>query len=227
MSRRPLPLLAAMAFSVLCTAPVSAAIIGGPDIIAPPTNLGPNPFADDRVVAFYEKQNVMLGKNVDLGRKVGRKIAKAKGSRDAKAARTISEGTLVSSHYIAYDPDGIRRNSMTVEFDSEILGVVVGNKRLEATDFLGADGVDYEHFRYRSREWRDKYTISADGKSLTIKLRANTPGDYFRVITAGTGTPPPPPPPPPAAPEPGAALLFGLGAAWVARRTGRRTSAAR
>jgi hypothetical protein len=221
MPRRPLPLLFAFALSVLCTAPVSAGIISGPDMISPPTTLGPNPFGQDRVVAFYEKQNVTLGKNVDIGRRVAKKLAKAKGSRDPKAARTISEGTLVSSHYVAYDPDNVRRQSVTVEFDSEILGVVVGNKRLVATDFLGADGVDYKRFPYRSREWRDKYKISADGKSITLKFRANSPGDHFRIITAGTGTPPPPPPPP-AAPEPGAALLFGLGAALIARRTSRR-----
>jgi hypothetical protein len=221
------PLALALAASVLCTAPVSAAIISGPDIISPPTTLGPNPFGQDRVVAFYEQQNVTLGQNVDLGRKVGRKLAKAKGSRDAKAARTVSEGTVVSSHYIAYDPKEATRRSITVEFDSEILGVVVGNRRLTATDFLGADGVDYERFPYRSREWRDKYKIGPDGKTITIKLRTNSPGDHFRIITAGTGTPPPPPPPPPSAPEPGAALLFGLGAAIVARRAGRRKAAKR
>jgi hypothetical protein len=227
MPRRPLSVFLAVAIGALCTAPVSAAIIGGPDIISPPTTLGPNPFGQDRVVAFYEQQNITLGKNVDLGRKVGKKLAKAKGGRDAKSARTVAEGTLVSSHYVAYDPDGVRRATVTIEFDSEILGVVVGDKRLLATDFLGADGVDYKSFRYRTREWRDKYKISKDGKSITLKFRANTPGDHYRIITAGTGTPPPPPPPPPAAPEPGAALLFGLGAVLIARRSGRRKPAAR
>jgi hypothetical protein len=227
MARRPLSILLGAAIVALCTAPVSAAIISGPDIISPPTTLGPNPFGQDRVVAFYEQQNITLGKSVDLGRKVGKKIAKAKGSRDAKSARTVAEGTLVSSHYVAYDPASVKRASVTVTFDSEILGVVVGDQRLAATDFLGADGVDYKSFRYRTREWRDKYKISKDGKSITLKFRANTPGDHFRIITAGTGTPPPPPPPPPAAPEPGAALLFGLGAALIASRTGRRKPAAR
>jgi hypothetical protein len=227
MARRPLALVLGAAIAALCTAPVSAAIISGADVIAPPTTLGPNPFGQDRVVAFYERQNITLGKNVDLGRKVGKKLAKAKGGRDAKSSRTISEGTLVSSHYVAYDPSGITRRSVTVSFDSEILGVVVGDKRLAATDFLGADGVDYKRFRLRSRELRDKYKISADGKSITFKLRASNPGDHIRVITAGAGTPPPPPPPPPAAPEPGAALLFGLGAALIAHRSGRRKAAVR
>lgn len=219
--------IAAAALALLATAPAQAAIIGGPNIIAPPTNLGPNPFGDNHFLAFYEQQNVVLGKNVDLGRKVGRKLAKAKGTRDAKAARTLQEGTLVSSHYVAFDPGDVTRNSVTIDFDTEILGVVVGNKRLIATDFLGADGVAYDSFRFRGREWRDHYTISADGKSITLKYRANSPGDYVRIITAGTGTPPPPPPPPPAAPEPGAALLFGLGAALVARFTGRRGRSSR
>lgn len=219
MSHRHPAAVAAIALALLCTAPAGAAIISGPDVISPPAVLGPNPFGANRFIAFYERQNVVLGENVDLGNKVSRKLARAKGGRDAKAARMLSEGTLVSSHYIAYDPAGTVRNSVTVAFDSEILGVVVGSNRLARTDFLGAEDIDYGRFRHRGKEWRDHFKISADGKSLTLKYRANSPGDYVRVITAGTDTPPPPPP---AAPEPGAALLFGLGAAAVARFTGRR-----
>ena len=227
MVRSPLALAAFAALSALWTGPVSAAIISGPDIISPPTTLGPNPFGQDRVVAFYEQQNVALGQNVDLGRKAARKVSLARGS-SGKPSRTVEAGTVVSSHYVAYDPSGVARTSMTIEFDSEIIGVVVGDRRLVLTDFLGADGVDYKKFRFRSREPRDRYKIGADGKSVTIKLRANSPGDHFRIITAGRDTPPPPPPPPPpSAPEPGAALLFGLGAAIVARRASRRKSAAR
>jgi hypothetical protein len=75
--------------------------------------------------------------------------------------------------------------------------------------------------------------ISPDGQSITFYFRANDPGDYVRVITAGVETPPPPPPPPidppPNAPlpEPGAALLFGVGAALVKLSTGRRSRPSR
>jgi PEP-CTERM motif len=58
-------------------------------------------------------------------------------------------------------------------------------------------------------------------------MRANSPGDYIRIITEGRTLTPPPPPiddPPPAVPEPGAALLFGAGAVAVrafSRQRGR------
>ncbi|HEX2486000.1 MAG TPA: PEP-CTERM sorting domain-containing protein, partial [Myxococcota bacterium] len=135
--------------------------------------------------------------------------------------------TRVSSHYVIYDPTERRRNSLTITFDTPILGVMSSGKRLRASDWIGADGVEYRPFRHRRFERRDAYRISEDGLSVTLRMRANSPGDYFRIITEGRTLTPPPPPidePPPAVPEPGAALLFGAGAVAVrafARQRGR------
>lgn len=187
-------LLAALGFA----AEARAGFISGARVIDPPAVIGRDAMEADFVFAFYEQQNQVLD----------------------QALRTdggwIDLGTRVSSHYVIYDPTKRTRRSVTITFDSPILGVMSKGKRLRDSDWVGAEGVEYRRFRHRRYEWRDAYRISADGYSITLRLRANSPGDYLRVVTAGrTPTPPPPPTPPvdpPAVPEPGAALLFGAGA---------------
>jgi hypothetical protein len=190
-----------------------AGIISGPTMIEAPVSLGKNPFNQNEFFAFYEAQNVVLDKKL-----------KVKGG-------FVPAGELVSSQYVLFDPRGITRDTITITFDSEILGVIVNNKQLKKSDFLGKSGVDYRRFKMRGREFRDKFVISADGKSITFKNRASSPGDYIRIVTRGREIIPPPPPPPPIdpppVPEPGAALLFGLGAALVKLGAGRRLRPAR
>jgi hypothetical protein len=205
--RKLLRALSCTALAAVATAGAAqAGVISGPRVIDPPTVLGPNPMDSDVVYAFYEQQNVVLDQalRVDGG--------------------WIELGTRVSSHYVLYDPSQRTRRSITITFDSPILGVMSSHKRLRRSDWIGAEGVEYRRFRHRWYEWRDAYRISADGYSITLRLRASSPGDYLRVVTAGrTVTPPPPPPPPepPAVPEPGAALLFGAGA-WLVRTLSRQ-----
>jgi hypothetical protein len=180
--------------------------MSGPLMINPPTTLGPNPLGESSFFAFYEQQDVVLQNDVRVNR------------------GWVGQGTLVRSHYILYDPTNVTRRVVTITFDSEILGVMTNGRRLKKSDFLGMEDVDYKRFRHRGREWRDKYEISEDGRSITFRMRANNPGDYMRILTRGEIPIPPSPPPPPvsALPEPGAALLFGLGTAWIGVSTGRK-----
>jgi hypothetical protein len=213
--RKLLWTLSCAALAALALAPAArAGIISGPRMIEPPAVLGPDPIGSESFYAFYEQQNHVLAEAVRVD------------------GGWIDVGTRVSSHYLIYDPAARTRNSITVTFDAPILGVMSTGRRLRASDWIGADEVDYRSFRHRRFEWRDAYRISADGHSVTLRMRANSPGDYFRIVTAGrTLTPPPPPvddppdpPDPPAVPEPGAALLFGAGALAVravARQRGR------
>jgi hypothetical protein len=201
--------VAALALFASAASPALAGIMAGPTVIDPPAQLGRNALGQDEFFAFYEKQNVVLDRAVKVD------------------GGWIDAGTLVSSNYVIYDPKKPSHKTMTVTFDSPILGVITKDRRLKKSDFLGADGTRYKKFYARGREPRDKFVISADGLSITFKMNAGNPGDYMRVITRGSLTPPPPPPPPidpPAVPEPGAAALFGLGAALVKLSAGRRRS---
>jgi hypothetical protein len=205
----PRILAAALAAALLAAAPEAhAGIISGPTMVEAPVSLGKNPFNQNKFFAFYEAQNVVLDKKL-----------KVKGG-------FVPAGELVSSQYVLFDPRGITRDTLTITFDTEILGVIVNTKQLKKSDFLGKSGVDYKRFKMRGREFRDKFEISADGKTITFKNRASSPGDYIRIVTRGSEIIPPPPPPPPIdpppVPEPGAALLFGLGAALVKLSAGRR-----
>lgn len=223
-------LVAAVSLLALLVAPrAEAGIIGGPIMMGPPPVLGPNPIGETEFYGFHEQQNVILDRDLKLG-----KMKRAGVRRKAAPKVKLERGTLVSSHYLLYDPAEMVRHSLTIEFDSEILGVVVKGKKLKKTDFLGVSGVDYKKFPHRGWETRDRYEISADGRTITFHFRANNPGDYIRVITAGRLTPPPPAPPPfeppiepTPVPEPGAALLFGLGAGLVRFFTGRRSRPSR
>lgn len=224
-------LLAAVSLLALLAAPrADAGIISGPILMGPPPVLGPDVIGDAQFYAFHEKQNVVLDRKLKLG-----KMKRAGVRKKAAPKVKLERGTLVSSHYLLYDPAEVVRQSITIEFDSEILGVAMKGKKLKKTDFLGLDEVEYKSFRRRGKESRDRYEISADGRSITIHFQANHPGDYIRIITAGSLKPPPtaPPPiePPPIeptpVPEPGAALLFGLGAGLVRFFTGRRSRPSR
>ena len=190
-----------------------ATILSGPTMVDAPPVLGKNPLNHSGYFAFYEAQNVVLDQKL-----------RVKGG-------WVQSGEMVSSHYVLYDPHGITRDTITITFDSEILGVITNTKQLKKSDFLGKGGVSYKRFRMRGRELRDHYVISADGRSITFRNRASSPGDYMRVITRGKEIIPPPPPPPPIdpppVPEPGAALLFGLGAALVKLSAGRKTRPSR
>jgi hypothetical protein len=198
--RKLLRTISLAALAAAAAAPAArAGIISGPRMIDPPAVLGRDSMDADFVYAFYEQQNRVL----------------------EQALRTdggwIELGTRVSSHYLIYDPSERTRRTVTITFDSPILGVMSKGRRLRASDWIGAEGVEYRPFRHRRYEWRDAYRVSADGYSITLRLRANSPGDYLRVVTAGRTLTPPPPPidDPPVVPEPGAALLFGAGALAV------------
>jgi hypothetical protein len=179
----------------------------GVTLVSPPAILGPDPFGRAAFLGFEESQNVTLERalRVDGG--------------------WIPAGTLVSSHYILYDPTRITRMNATIGFDADVLGVISKGRRLRRSDWLGVPGVKYRRFHHRGHERRDSWRMGEDGQSVVFRHRAKSPGDYIRVITVGRTPVPPPPPeivPPPPVPEPGAALLFALGTAFVFHSTRRR-----
>ena len=112
---------------------------------------------------------------------------------------TISAGTEVQSHLVHFDPTRQQRLSGSMTFSEIIIGVIVRNwdKELENSDYLGASVFSDHYYRGLEGLWCDIFTISADQKTLTVDLYAETVMDEVRVITA--------------VPIPGAIWLLGSG----------------
>lgn len=111
-------------------------------------------------------------------------------------SRNVAAGTQVDSHMIHSDvPPGIptTRRTGTVSFPTDILGVIGSTARLGASDAaLGAPGTTYAGtVKYRGLEQDgtlspDKFTISADRRSLSFDVRTISVIDEIRVITRHT-----------------------------------------
>jgi hypothetical protein len=115
---------------------------------------------------------------------------------------TLLKGTVVASHYIFFDPYDSAITG-TVEFDANVLAIIRDTPYLAASDFLANTGVTYLNPEGRGFDYGDY--VFASGSQITFYGMANTPGDYFRVLTAdspGAEVP---------VPEPTTMLLLGLG----------------
>lgn len=116
----------------------------------------------------------------------------------------IKAGTIVSSHYLQWDPGNGSSGTVeaTINTDSQIFGFITSDQALFDSDaYLGLSSVDYNDFTLRGLESGDY--IAFNGNSVDIRWSASSPGDWTRMITAYS----------PAGvsevPVPAAALLFG------------------
>lgn len=166
----------------------------------PDNTVGNNTFQNTNLYAFDEDQNIVLVAPLSVDQR-------ADGTPGALAA-----GDTVASHYIFFDPGPAADMLGTIDFDSDIVGILSSTGLLLASDFLANTGVTYLNPGARGLEPGDTVTISG-ARQVTADFRASSPGDYIRVLTRFSPT---------AAPEPGVAALLVLGLGVVAlRRTGR------
>lgn len=101
---------------------------------------------------------------------------------------SIAAGTVVSSHYVWFDPERVRNGLADITFDGRILGVIIERPGLQATEAeLGLAGVTYEYPSLVGLEFGD--FASYVDNVLTIDWRASSPGDHIRVITAAIPVP--------------------------------------
>ncbi|MEQ8958437.1 MAG: PEP-CTERM sorting domain-containing protein [Coleofasciculus sp. C2-GNP5-27] len=222
---RSLP-VAAASVAVLAAHPSDAAIIGGSAILEnkggevveleildpPPSRVELNAINSLNVLGFNEKQNVILPQDILADDRFD--LSKESTSPNDVL---IPTGTLVSSHFIFFDPPTANRRvrwSGQVTFDQEIIGIVArrnahrdtnGILGLEDTSYnLGGLGLDIVPVD------RLEDIVSFEDNVLSFSITTGSTGlDPVRVITAAS-------PVTPAVPEPltilgsGIALGFGV-----------------
>jgi len=134
----------------------------------------------------------------------------------------IKAGTIVSSHYMQWDPGNGSNNRVnaTVDLDSEIFAFITADANLFNSDtFLGLSGFDYADFGNRGLESGD--TTDFNGSSVDISWRATSPGDWTRLITAyspgGDDSDDNGDDDQVSVPEPGSLTLLGIGIVLLSR----------
>lgn len=97
----------------------------------------------------------------------------------------IIAGTIVSSHYVQWDPGAGSSSKVTatLDFDSDIFAFITADQKMFDSDTpLGLPGLDYNDFGFRGLEGGDITTINGD--KVDIEWNASSPGDWTRLITA-------------------------------------------
>ncbi len=125
----------------------------------------------------------------------------------------ISAEQRVNSHFIHFDSPGSQAGTArgTVTFDGDILGVICvnesGQRDLDNSDFLGSPTLFSHGNNNRGLELAsagDRFSISADLRTIEFNFAISSPGDYIRVVTQ--------------VPAPGSLALIGAGGLVAARR---------
>ncbi|MBI3349514.1 MAG: PEP-CTERM sorting domain-containing protein [Burkholderiales bacterium] len=177
---KPLAAGLCMAFAALSASAtiVSGAVTGGNTggifvKLSIPINgsnsVGNDDFNSPNLYGFDESQNILLAAtlNMDIG-------------------GPVAAGTQVASHYVFFDPATTNPAGHiigTVDFDSDILGIITSTGLLLASDILANTSVHYQNPAQRGLEAGDSVTIS-NTRQIKFDTFATSPGDYVRVITA-------------------------------------------
>lgn len=173
------------------------------------TTTPPNPIKEDPddgvLLAWNEVQNLVLTQDLRVDRVFDENASFVQAVSGGDFL--IKAGTIVSSHYLQWDPGNGSSSSVstTISLDSQVFAFITADSNLFNSDFLGLPGLDYADFGLRGLESGDKTEFN--GANVDIDWTASSPGDWTRLITAfspGGVTP---------VPVPAAAPLLGLGLA--------------
>ncbi len=179
-----------------CTGANACVIASDLSDIPDPVARNPN---DGVLLAWDEVQNVTLTEDLRVDRVFDPDADFVGRAGDDFVLRA---GTIVSSHYLQWDPGNgsARRVETTVSLDSQIFAFITADRNLFASDVLGLPGIDYNDFGLRGLEAGD--TTIFDGPDVEIGWTASSPGDWTRLITAFSPGGAPDPTPDPVTPSP-------------------------
>jgi hypothetical protein len=159
--------------------------------ISPPVSVNLNKLTSNTCVRLFDElQDLTLGRSLKVD------ISKP-GTYDQPRDLTpvwIPAGTSVDSHLLHADNIGRAavRLAGSVTFDADIIGVIVLDRSLDRSDYLGSPTTSYPtELEDRGLELAgplanggDLVTISADRRTLTFNVRFSSALDQIRVLTA-------------------------------------------
>ncbi len=192
----PLLVLAAVLIVVLATARAQIVSATGDVVeVSPPPSVAPGASeSNERIIAFDEQQCYTLTQplTVDISQP-----GTYSPTNPVLTPSVIPAGTVVSSHLLHFDPVGAPLTTVTrsgsATFDADVLGIIVGDTTLTASDYLGATGTTYPTgagITLRGLEPGlnnindDIVTLSPDRRTVTVQFESSTNIDQIRVITA-------------------------------------------
>lgn len=213
-------LLTPVAHATFIGAPICNGALScqGPDATYPipnPVTQNPN---NGVLLIWNERQNVTLSADLPVDR-----VADASASYVGGSAGNyfIKAGTIVSSHYLQWDPGNGSASTVDarLQFDSNIFAFITADQKLFDSDLaLGLPGINYSDFAFRGLELPGDTTAypfagGGDYSYVDVNWTATSPGDWTRLITAFS---------PSAAPAPSSALLVLAGLLAWSRGRARR-----
>ena len=163
-------------------------VSGEMTLIAPPPSVEFNVLESNTTqFAFSERQCVSLGSPLKVNISVP-------GTYDELIDLTpasIPAGTRVSSHFVNADKLGQGEPRIelegTLKTDADILGIIVRQGALDASDFLGAIGTVYPTFQFGrslalNAKQNDFVVFGADLRTVTLHTDNSFHSDHMRVI---------------------------------------------
>ena len=149
--------------------------------------------SDTTIAVFVEKENHTLASSINVTpASAGLSFA----GNSIPASSALAAGTLVNSYFVHGDRIGSSTTrvtlSGTLEFDSDILAVIVRTSHHNSSDAeLGAPGTSYGGSLRGLENNNDLISISSDLRSIDIQLSFGTAADDVRIITAASPVPVP------------------------------------